>query len=81
MARGDLDNDGHDELIVAPGPGIEPGIRVFKGNGNGEIANINAYPGFKCGVYVAAGDVDGDGKDAPMLRRRAGLRGARPGNG
>lgn len=62
VARGDLDNDGHDELIVAPGPGVEPVIKVYNANGSAELASVNVYPGFQGGVFVAAGDVDGDGK-------------------
>jgi len=72
VARGDLDGDGHDELIVGPGPGLDSIIRVFTSNGSAEIAQIDAYPGFKGGVYVAAGDVDGDGKDEVITGAGAG---------
>lgn len=63
VARGDLDGDGEDELIVAPGPGVDGVVTVFSANGASLIASTTPYPGFRGGVYVAAGDVDGDGKD------------------
>ena len=72
VARGDLDNDGHDELIVAPGPGVDSVIKVYNADGSAELASVNAYPGFQGGVYVAAGDVDGDGKAEVITAAGAG---------
>ncbi len=63
VARGDLDGDGHDELIVAPGPGGASVVQVFTPNGSGLVDQVDAYPDFRGGVFIAAGDVDGDGKD------------------
>jgi hypothetical protein len=63
VARGDLDGDGHDEIIVAEGPGDTSIIQVFTSDGSGIVDQVDAYPGFTGGVFVAAGDVDGDGKD------------------
>lgn len=59
----DLDNDGTDEIIVAPGQGRTPVIRIFDSTGA-----LKFMPGFaafnktfKGGVNVACGDVTGDG--------------------
>jgi len=72
VARGDLDNDGHDELVVAPGPGRPPIIRVFTSNG-GFIADALAYDAsFVGGVFIAVGDVDGDGKGEVITAPGAG---------
>lgn len=74
VARGDLDGDGHDEIIASSGRGGPSMVRVFTADGTGFIAEVDAYPGFKGGVSVAAADVDGDGKDEIIT-------GAGPGGG
>ena len=62
VATGDIDGDGVDEIITAAGRGGGPHIKVFKADGR-EIASFFAYDkNFTGGVFVAAGDVDGDGK-------------------
>ena len=89
MARGELDGDGHDESIVAPGPGVESIVKVFSSNG-AVIAQVEAYPNFKGGVYVAAGDVELQhladrgrvtGVQGPGLAGRAPLSRLQPGHG
>ena len=66
VAACDFDGDGRDEIVTAPGPGGGPHVRVFQldpaGNLTGELAGFFAYhPAFTGGVFVACGDVDGDG--------------------
>jgi hypothetical protein len=52
VAVGDVDGDGVDEIITAPGPGGGPHIRVFRLDGT-EIGSFMAYnPNFIGGVYV-----------------------------
>lgn len=70
VASGDLDGDGRDEIITGAGPGavFGPHVRGWIYNGP---TGVTPYPGVsyfaygtpKWGVYVAAGDIDGDGYD------------------
>jgi streptogramin lyase len=63
VAQGDVNGDGIPDIITAPGPGGEPDIRVFSGYSGALIREFLAYaPGFAGGVFVAAGDVNGDGR-------------------
>jgi hypothetical protein len=65
VATADLDKDGILEIITAPGPGAgrTPLVKVFDYSGHELVQyRINAYESsFAGGVYVAVGDVDGDG--------------------
>jgi hypothetical protein len=64
VAVADLDGDSYAEIITAPGPGISGVVKVFDLFGSELVdARINAYASsFKGGVFVAAGDVNGDGR-------------------
>jgi hypothetical protein len=65
VATGDVDGDGDLEIITSPGPGMSPMVRVFEGPNvslfNGQSTSILSYAStFRGGLYVAAGDVNGD---------------------
>ncbi len=63
---GDLDGDGLDEILTGAGPGdiYGPHVRAFRPNGQSfPGVNFFAYGTLKFGVNVAAGDLDGDGRD------------------
>jgi len=61
---GDLDGDGWKEIIAGAGVGGGPHIRVFGLDGRVINPGFFAYdPGFRGGVNVAVGDIDGDGID------------------
>jgi subtilisin family serine protease len=67
VASADVNGDGMPDIITAPGPGGPPDLRVFDGfTGQplaGALGSFFAYdPAFLGGTYVAAGDVNGDGK-------------------
>lgn len=64
VAAGDIDGDGTAEIITAPGQGGGPHVRTFHlaGGSAQPVGSFLAFdPGFTGGVYVAAGDVNGDG--------------------
>jgi hypothetical protein len=63
VATGDVNGDGHADIIVAPGPGSSPVVRVFDGVSGLKIDEFYAYaPAATNGVFVAAADVNGDGR-------------------
>jgi hypothetical protein len=74
IAAGDINNDGVDEIITAPGPGADSPaeVKIFDKNGN-ELTNlsITAFQ-YKYGANVAAGDFDGDGDDEVVAGAGAG---------
>jgi len=62
VATGDVNGDGHDEIVVGAGPGGGPHVRVFAANGDPIGGGFFAFDkGFRGGVSVTAGDVNGDG--------------------
>lgn len=61
-ALGDVNGDGTPDIITVPGPGGGPLVKVFSGKDLTLILALNAYnPAFQGGLFVAAGDVNGDG--------------------
>ncbi len=67
VATADVSGDGVPDIITAPGAGERPHVRVFDGlTGEqlpGPIGSFLAYDsGFTGGVFVAARDVNGDGR-------------------
>jgi FG-GAP repeat len=62
VASGDVNGDNVDDLITAAGPGGGPHVKVFSGVDGSLLTSFFAYvPGFNKGVFIAAGDFDGDG--------------------
>jgi serralysin len=63
VAAGDTNGDGFADIITGPGVGGGTLVRVFSGKDGTNLLNFNAYPSaFLGGIFVAAGDVNGDGK-------------------
>jgi hypothetical protein len=62
VAGGDVDGDGFADIIVGAGSETSH-VKVFSGKTEAEIESFFAYsPTFQGGVFVAAGDVNGDGR-------------------
>jgi len=69
VAAGDIDGDGYDEIVTAPGPGTMFGPHIRGWNvDNGTVAampgaSFMAYGTNRFGAVVSCGDLDGDGVD------------------
>lgn len=71
VAAGDIDGDGKDEIIAAPGPGGGPNVKAYEINGV-ERKSWMAYGAFTGGVYVASADVVAGGNDEVVTAPGAG---------
>jgi hypothetical protein len=73
VAVGDVNGDGFADIITAPGAGAGPLVRVWSGNDYNEVEGRFVYrTSFTGGVYVAVGDLDGDGFDEIVTAPGAG---------
>lgn len=77
VATADLTGDGVPDLIVTPGAGRAPTLRVFDGATflplAGKRGGFDVFAStFKGGVFVAAGDVNGDGTADLVVSQDAG---------
>jgi Ca2+-binding RTX toxin-like protein len=76
VAAGDVNGDGRADIITGAGPGGGPHVKVFDVSSGQEIASWLAYsPNFTGGVFVAAGDLDGDGRADIVTGADAGAAG------
>jgi hypothetical protein len=64
VGSGDVNGDGLADIIVGADAGGGPNVKVFSGADGSQLASFFAFePTFRGGVRVAAGDVNGDGRD------------------
>lgn len=62
VAVGDVTGDGTADIVTGAGVGGGPHVKVFDGATGAEIRSFFAFEqGYTGGVFVAAGDVNGDG--------------------
>jgi hypothetical protein len=62
VASADLNADGAPDIVTGVGDGAASHVKAFSGVDQSELKSFFAYgPSFMGGVYVAAGDIDGDG--------------------
>lgn len=72
VAAADTQGDRHAEIVVGPGAGIEPRVKILDGDGR-ELSSFLAFETeFRGGVRVAAGDLDADGKAEIVAARASG---------
>jgi hypothetical protein len=62
VALGDVDNDGIEELVTGPGPGMEPIIKVFSLQGQERARWLVYDQKFRGGVNVTLADINNDGQ-------------------
>jgi hypothetical protein len=63
VTAGNVTGDERDEIITGLGPGGRPRVRVFEPGGS-FLIEFDAYAAtYNRGIFVDAGDIDGDGED------------------
>ena len=73
-SNSDFDGDGVNDIVAAAGPGGGPRVSIFSGTNGNILLDFFAYnTSFSGGVFVASGDVTGDG--VPDLVTGAGATG------
>jgi peptidylprolyl isomerase len=69
---GDFDGDGRQEVAAAPGRWLRGEVKFFSTDGT-ELTTLQPFgAGWRGGVNLAAGDVDGDGRDDLIAARASG---------
>ncbi|OWK40870.1 Ig-like domain repeat protein [Fimbriiglobus ruber] len=61
-AVGDFNGDGTPDVVVGTGPGAVAEVEILDGKTGAVLFDVKPFADFTGGVYVAAGDITGDGK-------------------
>ena len=63
VASGDFNGDGIPDIVIGTGPGVATQVRIIDPTTQKELFRVQPFEAaFTGGVYVAVGDVTGDGK-------------------
>ncbi|MGH7485101.1 MAG: FG-GAP-like repeat-containing protein, partial [bacterium] len=62
LGLGDFNGDGTPDIAVGTGPGTVAEVKIFDGKTQAVLFDIQPFETFTGGVFVAAGDITGDGK-------------------
>lgn len=65
VAVGDVNGDGRNEIVTAPGKDAFTELKVFDGRSYGQLKSLLPFKdaAWWAGAYIAAGDISGDGRD------------------
>ena len=61
-AMADFNGDGTPDIAVGTGPGTTAEVELIDGKTGSIIFDVKPFDTFQGGVFIAAGDIDGDGK-------------------
>lgn len=75
VASGDVNGDGFTDVIVAPGSGATPAVKIYSGRDYSLLRSFYAFdPSYRGGLFVAAGDVLGLGASQVVVAAASGAR-------
>ena len=62
VASADINGDGRADIVASTGEGTPARVRAFDGTTLALLSDLSVFDGYVGGVYVSAGDFDGDGR-------------------